>query len=71
MRFIPDSTTDDPLGMCRYPKPLKDMPKSVTLADVKATPETGGNWHWSNPCALSVHRFARKNGRLRVQNGGL
>lgn len=35
----PDSTTDDPRWECVDIKAVKDMPKSVTLADVKATPE--------------------------------
>lgn len=35
----PDSTTDDPRWECVDIKAVKDMPKPVTLADVKATPE--------------------------------
>jgi len=35
----PDSTTDDPRWECVDIKAVKDMPKSVTLADVKASPE--------------------------------
>lgn len=35
----PDSTTDDPRWECVDIKAVKDFPKSVTLADVKATPE--------------------------------
>lgn len=35
----PDSTTDDPRWECVDIKAIKDMPKPVTLADVKATPE--------------------------------
>ncbi|WP_306259452.1 EVE domain-containing protein [Pararhizobium sp. IMCC21322] len=35
----PDSTTDDPRWECVDIKAVKDVPKPVTLADVKATPE--------------------------------
>lgn len=35
----PDSTTDDPRWECVDIKAVKDLPKPVTLADVKATPE--------------------------------
>ncbi len=35
----PDSTVDDPRWECVDIKAVKDMPKPVTLADVKATPE--------------------------------
>ncbi len=35
----PDSTTDDPRWECVDIKAIKDMPKPVTLADVKGTPE--------------------------------
>lgn len=35
----PDSTTDDPCWECVDIKAVKDFPKPVTLADVKATPE--------------------------------
>lgn len=35
----PDSTIDDPRWECVDIKAVKDMPKPVTLADVKATPE--------------------------------
>nr|WP_306264146.1 EVE domain-containing protein [Pararhizobium sp. IMCC3301] len=34
----PDSTTDDPRWECVDIKAVKDLPKPVTLADVKATP---------------------------------
>tara|TARA_R110002124_G_scaffold138219_3_gene301567 strand:- start:15024 stop:15437 length:414 start_codon:yes stop_codon:yes gene_type:complete len=35
----PDSTTDDPRWECVDIKAVKDVPKPVSLADVKATPE--------------------------------
>lgn len=35
----PDSTTDDPRWECVDIKAVRDLPKPVTLADVKATPE--------------------------------
>ncbi len=35
----PDSTTDDPRWECVDIKAVKDMPKAVTLADIKANPK--------------------------------
>lgn len=35
----PDSTTEDPRWECVDIKAVKDLPKPVSLADVKATPE--------------------------------
>jgi len=35
----PDSTTDDPRWECVDIRAVKDMPKAVTLADIKANPK--------------------------------
>jgi predicted RNA-binding protein with PUA-like domain len=66
----PDSTTDDPRWECVDIKAVKDMPKPVTLADVKATPELA-DMALVKSMRLSVQPVRPEEWELVCKMGGL
>lgn len=66
----PDSTTDDPRWKCVDIKAVKDMPKPVTLADVKATPELA-DMALVKSMRLSVQPVRPEEWELVCKMGGL
>ncbi len=66
----PDSTTDDPRWECVDIKAVRDMPKPVTLADVKATPELA-EMSLVKSMRLSVQPVRPEEWELVCKMGGL
>ncbi|MEH6724837.1 MAG: EVE domain-containing protein [Hyphomicrobiales bacterium] len=66
----PDSTIDDPRWECVDIKAVKDMPKPVTLADVKATPELA-EMSLVKSMRLSVQPVRPEEWALVCKMGGL
>lgn len=66
----PDSTTDDLRWECVDIKAVKDMPKPVTLADVKATPELA-EMALVKSMRLSVQPVREEEWALVCKMGGL
>jgi predicted RNA-binding protein with PUA-like domain len=66
----PDSTTDDPRWECVDIKAVRDLPKPVTLADVKATPELA-EMALVKSMRLSVQPVRPEEWELVCKMGGL
>lgn len=66
----PDSTTDDPRWECVDIKAVRDFPKSVTLAEVKATPELA-EMALVKSMRLSVQPVREEEWALVCKMGGL
>ncbi|WP_029058084.1 EVE domain-containing protein [Stappia stellulata] len=66
----PDSTTDDPRWECVDVKAVCDMPKPVTLADVKAEP-TLSDMSLVTSMRLSVQPVTEEEWKIVCAMGGL
>ena len=66
----PDSTTDDPRWECVDVKAVRDMPKPVTLADVKAT-ESLSQMSLVTSMRLSVQPVTPEEWEIVCRMGGL
>jgi len=66
----PDSTTDDPRWECVDIRAVRDMPKPVTLADVKAEPRLAG-MALVTSMRLSVQPVTEEEWKIVCEMGGL
>jgi len=66
----PDSTTDDPRWECVDVKAVCDMPKPVTLADVKAEPRLA-EMSLVTSMRLSVQPVTEEEWKIVCEMGGL
>ncbi len=66
----PDSTTDDPRWECVDIKAVCDMPRPVTLADVKAEPKLA-NMSLVTSMRLSVQPVTAEEWKIVCKMGGL
>ncbi|MBA5778484.1 EVE domain-containing protein [Stappia sp. F7233] len=66
----PDSTTDDPRWECVDIRAVKDMPKPVTLADVKAEPRLA-EMSLVTSMRLSVQPVTEEEWKIVCEMGGL
>lgn len=66
----PDSTTDDPRWECVDVKAVRDMPKPVTLADVKAEPRLA-EMSLVTSMRLSVQPVTEEEWKIVCEMGGL
>ncbi|WP_186394866.1 EVE domain-containing protein [Stappia sp. TSB10GB4] len=66
----PDSTTDDPRWECVDIRAVRDMPKPVTLGDVKAEPRLAG-MALVTSMRLSVQPVTEEEWKIVCEMGGL